>query len=100
MKKSFLLGTEKIEDAHYISNSNAKELCFHLNIDLDIFFDKYSNMEMTYNICEKYSYKYNFIEKVHGLCVYFNPDGLRKRIIIKSDVKNYREPLKTISKIA
>ncbi len=88
MRKSFLLGTKTIEELHYISNSDAKKLCLYLDIDLDIFYDKYSNMELSYQICEKYDYKYEFIEKVYGLCVYFNPYGLRKRIIMKSDSKN------------
>ena len=91
MKTSYLLNLENIEDIHFINNDIAKKLCSLLDIDLDIYYDKYSNMESTYKICDKYNYNYSYAEKFHGhFSLYFYDENRpKKTIIMKSDNKNY-----------
>lgn len=61
---SFLLNSNNIEKIHYIKNDIAKKLCSLLNIDLEIYYDKYSNMEITYKICDRYDYNYEYLKTI------------------------------------
>ncbi len=89
MKISYLLNSDNIEDIHFIENDTAKKFCSLLDIDLDIYYDKYSNMKSTYRICDKYGYNYDYVEKFFGHCLFYNKENPSKTIIMKTDTKGY-----------
>ena len=88
MHQSFLLQCDAIEDIYFMNNHAAKSLSQALGIELDIFYDSYSNMEMSNKICEMYHYPYDDVEKLHGFYIQDTKFDTRK-IVMKTDKKGF-----------
>ena len=54
----------------------------------DIFYDSYSNMEMSNKICEMYHYPYDDVEKLHSFYIQDTKFDTQK-IVIKTDKKGF-----------